>query len=212
MLRTVLSFAVLLSVAVPCFAQEVELGSEQVADQKLGADLDAMTMSGTVLMKETYRAGTTTLELYAEPGVDTAALVKAAKIRSNDSPEVIADRVDAVRKRLYPDREMALSASVPRSPAVAPVGLYRYYIYWNRRSGFYAWWNSMAAAVTFLGRVTGTWYAYDCNGCSSWKYRYTVNSGGSYTRALYGGYYRRGFYYKPRYSGSKADIIMYFFY
>ncbi len=72
------------------------------------------------------------------------------------------------------------------------------------------YWNSMGAAVTFLGRVSGTWNYYECVGCANWKFYTTVRSGGSLTRFNYGAYTRRGFNYVPA-GGSKADIIMYFF-
>lgn len=184
------------------------LGFERV--ESIGAEI--MT-SETNIPKLTFRAGTSTVEVQAGRGVDVRALMIAAKIRPNDDPQTIVDKVNAVRQRLYPDKEISLTASVPKTLTVERgVSLWKYYIYWNRRSGFQAYWTLMSAAVTFLGRVSGTWDYWECNRCSSWRYMKRIRSGGSWTRALYGGSYVRGFRYQPRTSGARADIIMYFFY
>ena len=190
------------------------IGTGSAAAQTITAlQADTMVTSDDRLAKLTYRAGSSTIEVQAERGVDVSALLVAAKIRPTDAPEVIAEKVDRVRERLYPDKEIALSASVPKTAKASQgVSLYRYYVYWNRSSGFYAYFNYMGAAVTFLGRVTGTWDYWECNACSSWRYTKRIGSGGGWTRVFYGGSYTRGFQYRPLVYGSRADIIMYFFY
>jgi hypothetical protein len=172
----------------------------------------AIVTSDSHVATVTYKAGTSRIEVAAGRDVNVQDLMTSAKIRPNDDPQTIVDKVDAVRKRYYPEAEISLIASVPRSPgtATSAVRLYKYYVLWNRRGSFYAYWNVMGAAVTFLGRVSGAWNYYECIGCSTWRFYTTVRSGGSLTRANYGAYTRRGFNYVPA-AGSKADIIMYFF-
>lgn len=166
--------------------------------------------SETSLPSLTYRAGTSTIEMRAERGVNIHELLVAAKIRPNEDPQTIVDKVNAVRERMYPDREISIMASVPRtSRASAGIRLWRYYLYWNRRSRIYFWWSPMQAAVTFMDDVLGTWHYYELFG-SSWRYKYQIGMGGALTRALTG-YTAMGFDYRPRTSSARADIVMYFF-
>jgi hypothetical protein len=171
----------------------------------------AIITSDSHVATVTYMAGTSRMEVAAGRDVNVQDLMTSAKIRPNDDPQTIVDKVDAVRKKFYPDAEISLIASVPRLPkATSEVRLYKYYVLWNRRGSFYAYWNSMGAAVTFLGRVSGAWNYYECVGCSTWRFYSTIRTGGSLTRFNYGAYTRRGFNYVPA-AGSKADVIMYFF-
>lgn len=193
-----------------CLLSYGTASAQEILDQSV--QQDSFITSDSEVAKVTYKAGSSRIEVSAPRNVDVQSLLVAAEIRPNDDPQSIVDKVDVVRKRLYPNAEIALTASVPRStPVAGGVLLYRYYILWNRRSGFWAYWNSMGAGVTFLGRVTGAWNYYECVGCSVWRFFSTVRSGGSLTRVNYGGYTRRGFNYVPG-AGAKADIIMYFFY
>jgi hypothetical protein len=173
----------------------------------------AIVMSDDALPKMTFRAGASTIDVRAERGVSVQDLMVAAKIRPTDDPQTIVDKVSTVRARLYPDREISLMVSVPRNSELVTsgVGLWRYYLLWNRTSRANAYWYPMLAAATFISDVRGTWRYYECNGCSKYRYAAQIGNGGSYTRALAGGYVYRGFDYQPATYGARADIVMYFF-
>ena len=194
-----------------CLLVGASVNAQTVESEEAAREIGIVT-SDSEVATVTYKAGTSRIEVAAGRDVNVQDLIGSAKIRPNDDPQTIVDKVDAVRKRYYPEAEISLIASVPRSPgtATSAVRLYKYYVLWNRRGSFYAYWNVMGAAVTFLGRVSGAWNYYECIGCSTWRFYTTVRSGGSLTRANYGAYTRRGFNYVPA-AGSKADIIMYFF-
>lgn len=172
---------------------------------------ETIITSDAALPSVTYRAGTSTIEMRAERGVNIEDLLIAAKIRPTDDGQSIVDKVNKVRERLYPDREISIVVSVPRqSGARAGIRVWRYYLSWNRRSRLYYWWTTMQAAVTFMDDVLGTWNYYECFGCRSWAYRYRIGTGGALTRALTG-YTTMGFDYRPQTAGARADIVMWFF-
>jgi hypothetical protein len=173
----------------------------------------AMVTADGGLPSMTFRAGTSTIEVGAQRDVNVQDLLVAAKIRPNDDPQTIIDKVNAVRTRLYPDREIALTLTLPKkSQTLSPaVYVWRYYYLWNRSSRAFAWASPIVAAAAFMSEVRGTWRYYDCNGCSRYAYRAQIGTGGGYTRALTGGYVYRGFDFQPRTYGARADIVMYFF-
>lgn len=174
------------------------------------SESEAIVTSDAKLPSVTYRAGTSTIEIRAERGVNVHELLVAAKIRPNEDPQTIVEKVNAVRQRLYADREISIVASVPRQKGVTSgIRLWRYYLYWNRSGRIYFWWNPMLAGVTFMDDVRGTWNYYELFG-SSWKYKYQILTGGALTRALTG-YTAMGFDYQPQTFGARADIVMYFF-
>ena len=166
--------------------------------------------SDAKLSSMTYRAGTSKIELRAERGVNIQELLVAAKIRPNEDPQAIVEKVNVVRQRLYPEREISIVATAPRQRGTTSgIRLWKYYLYWNRSSRIYFWWNPMMAAVTFMDDVRGTWRYYELLG-SSWRYKYQILTGGALTRALTG-YTAMGFDYQPKTYGARADIVAYFF-
>ncbi len=68
---------------------------------------DAIITSDSNTAKLTYKAGTSRIEVGAQRSVDIEALLVSARIRPNDDPQTIVEKVDAVRKRLYLDAEIA---------------------------------------------------------------------------------------------------------
>jgi hypothetical protein len=187
------------------------LGAGSASAQSIDvSESDGIRTSDAKLPSVTYRAGTSTIEIRAERGVDVHELLVGAKIRPNEDPQTIVDKVNVVRQRLYADREISIVASAPRqSRATDGARLWKYYVYWNRSGRIYFWWSRMLAAVTFMDDVRGTWNYYELFG-STWKYKYQILTGGSLTRALTG-YTNMGFDYQPRTYGARADIVMVFF-
>jgi hypothetical protein len=162
------------------------------------------------LAKESFRAGTTSLNVYAGSRVDVAELMKSARVSRNDTPETIHDKVDAVRRRLYPTDPLILEVS-PAASRGASTGstLVKGYYGWNYAGGWWAIWAS-TTAVLFVDDIRGAYNVYDCYPCGGWKFRGTYRTGGVATRYNYGAYVYRGFSI-ARGAGSQTDFVMYFF-
>ena len=65
--------------------------------QPADGQVEGLSLSDRSLVKETFRAGTTSLEVYAGPGVDVRALLKAAQVGKEETAQTIHDKVDSVQ-------------------------------------------------------------------------------------------------------------------
>lgn len=203
MFKPFLSLLLCLCLLVPVAAQEAQEG--QVVPEGL-----SLTDRG--LTKRSFRSGEMSISIYGSRSVDARVLISNITGDADSTPQAIYEKVNAVRQRLYPKEEIVLevgpaSATAPRT---AGTSLWRWYAFWNTRSGWTVWWTQMTVAVMFIDDVVGRYDLYYWGG-SSWIYRTTVRSGGAYTMTSYGSWATRGFV--ARRSGSvRADIVMYFFY
>ena len=123
-----------------CLLVGASVNAQTVESEEAAREIGIVT-SDSEVATVTYKAGTSRIEVAAGRDVNVQDLIGSAKIRPNDDPQTIVDKVDAVRKRYYPEAEISLIASVPRSPgtATSAVRLYKYYVLWNRRGSFYAY-------------------------------------------------------------------------
>jgi hypothetical protein len=169
-----------------------------------------LVLSDRSLVKEHFRAGTTSLDVHAGARVDVQAVLRAAKVGKNESAQTIQEKIDAARQRLYPNEPLVIEITPAKSSAASMgASLVKGYIGWNVAGGWWAIWAS-TTAVLFVDDVRGAYNVSDCYPCGGWKLRGTVRTGGSATRYNYGGYAYRGFSLKPG-SGSRTDFVMYFF-
>lgn len=172
--------------------------------------VEGLTLSDRSLAKETFRAGTIALDLYAGREVDVRTLLRVARVGKSETPQTIHDKIDAARQRLYPNEPLVIEVSPGEStPRTAGASLVKGYYGWNYRGSWTAYWAS-TVAVLFGDDIRGAYNVYDCYPCGGWKFRGTYRTGGSFSRYNYGGYVYRGFSL-IRGSSSQMDFAMYFF-
>jgi hypothetical protein len=194
--------------ALVCLLGSVSASAQNFDEMAPGPPAEGLRLSDRSLVKESFRAGTTGLDVYAGPRVDLRALLKAANVGKDETPQSIHDKINAARQRLYPNEPMVLEVSPAKSVDTA-ASLVKAYTGWNYAGSWTAYWASEAATM-FISDVLGAYNVYDCYPCGKWKLRGTVRTGGSFTRYNYGSYVYRGFSL-IRGSGSRADFAMYFF-
>lgn len=198
MLKVSLCLILGLLVVAPVLAQE--------------SQSEGLTLSDTSLTKETFQAGSMSLEVYAGRAVDVWALLRAAKVGKDETAQTIQDKINEARLRLYPHETIVLSIgpSVMPRPRTEGLFLVKAYLMWNYRGNWSATWTS-ATAILFVDDVRVRGYSvYDCFPCGRWIRRTTVGVGGSVARHNYGFPFLRGFRVAGG-AGSQADIVAYFF-
>lgn len=100
------SFVVVCLMVVPCWAED---------NHNAG-----LGFSKPGLVKSSFAAGRTAIEMYADSRVDVTSLLADLDLSRPASAQSISDHVNAKRKQLYPDEEIVLSiASPPASKRVS---------------------------------------------------------------------------------------------
>jgi hypothetical protein len=174
--------------------------------------------SNRELARSEFQTRKASLEIYAADRVDTARLLENIGLSDSSTPQEISDRVNAVRKRFYPDEEIILSITPWASRSVSPenkVGLVRAIYWWNNNNcstcNWYAQYTSTTATMFIDDVRSGAYRLFDRTGSGNWVFRYRVRTGESATRYSYGPLTLRGFKGDADGVASKADIVMYFF-
>jgi hypothetical protein len=170
------------------------------------------------LIKRTFNAGRSAIEIFAGPRVEIESLLAGIDPSKAASVQSISDRVNSARKLLFPNEEIILSITPPQKPdgvVHAEASLVQAIFWWNNSNCSTCYWYAQytsSVATMFIDDIQfGAYDLYDRVGSGGWVYRYYVSEGGSATRYSYGSKVTRGF--KGAASGvdSKADIVMYFF-
>jgi hypothetical protein len=173
------------------------------------------------LVKSSFAAGRTAIEMYADSRVDVASLLSDLDLSRPASAQAISDHVNAKRKQLYPDEEIVLSIAPPQEPRAGSSGpeektaLVRAIYWWNNANCstcyWYALYTSTVATMVIDDVQSGAYNVYDVVGTGSWVFRYLVKKGGAATRYSFGPNALRGFKGASVGVASKADVVMYFF-
>src|SRR5262245_31162453 len=171
------------------------------------------------LVKSQLSAGRVGIEIFADPRVDVASLVADLDLSKPAAAQSISDRVNEKRTLLYPDEEIILSVTPPRSSRAAAAqekaGLVKAIYWWNNTNCSTCYWFAQytsTVATLFIDDVQyGAYQISDKVGTGNWIFRYLTGTGGASTRYNVGSKVNRGFRGDANGVSSKADIVIYFF-
>jgi hypothetical protein len=192
----------------------VSLAAVAAAGDVMERDLCIM---GRDLAKRSYIAPNLSLDLYARGIINVGRLIEGVNLTNGESAESIYVKVDAQRRRLYPNEEIILSITIPEPmmiSATAGVSLVRAIYWWNNTNDINHYWlaqyTSTVATLAVNDVKYGNYKIYEMRGTNKWIYRYRMGAGYSYGAYNYGSYALRGFKGVAM-KASVADVIMFFF-
>jgi hypothetical protein len=167
------------------------------------------------LLRSSFSAGRTGVEIFAESQVDVARLVAEVDLAKDASSQGIADRINAARKRLYPREEIILSIAPAQGLPGDKASLVKAIYWWNNTNCSTCYWYAQytsATATLFTDDIQyGAYNIYDRVGTGGWVFRTSIGAGGAVTRYSVGSKTTRGFKGASAGISSKADVVMYFF-
>ena len=177
-----------------------------------------LVLSRNDLFKSSFVVGKISYDLRAQADVSVFDLIKDIYSTKGESAESIHAKIDAQRQKLYPNKEIILTITIPKpanggtTPATSLVKA----IYWwnNVNAANNYWWAQYTSTVATMF-ISDVWYGkykiYDKVGTGSWIYKISVSKGGTATRYTYGPLQTRGFKGVASGVASRADVVMYFF-
>jgi hypothetical protein len=178
-------------------------------------------VSNPNLFKSSFSAGDVAVEIFADSRVDVQSLVAGVDFSGAASAQMISDRVNEKRMRLYPEEEIILSIAPPQNVRFAEsasgdkASLVKAIYWWNNTNCSTCYWYAQytsTVATMFIDDVKyGAYNLYDQVGNGNWIFRYRTNAGDAATRYNTGSKVLRGFKGSAAGVSSKADVVMYFF-
>jgi len=180
---------------------------------------EALVMSRNDLVKSSFIVGRISYDLHAQADVNVFNLINDINLTKGETAESIHAKIDEQRQRLYPDKEIILTITIPEpvNTGMAPLttSLVKAIYWWNNTNSanyyWYAQYKSRVATMFIDDVKYGQYLIYDKVGSGAWVYRYTVSAGQSATRYSYGSSTLRGFKGLANGVASQADVVMYFF-
>ncbi len=177
-----------------------------------------LVLSRKDLFKRSFVLEKISYDLHAQADVNVFDLINNIQLTQGETAESIYAKIDAQRRKLYPDKEIILTITIPK-PANAgttiATSLVKAVYWWNNANpanNYWYWQATSTVATMFISDVKyGKYKVYDRVGSGSWIYRALVGAGGTATRYSYGPLLLRGFKGTASGVASMADIVMYFF-
>ncbi len=176
-------------------------------------DLENFNFSKDGLLKNTFISGDITYAIYAPADVNVFLLVKDVNLAGGETPESINNKIDALRVKLYPDKEFILDITAPRSTVMVGASRYKVTSFFNKvmapgqsfSAQYWGWDVAVIAQTIYYG--TCNWYKR-LN--SPWVLWGTVTGNRLHSGGLYGPEGVRGFKVTAL-TNIKADYVLWWF-
>ena len=173
-------------------------------------------IKGRDLAKRTFTAPNLSIDLYAREIINVDSLIEGVNLANGESAESIYAKVDARRRRLYPDEEIILSITIPEPMMISAASnsLVKAIYWWNNvnpvNNYWWAQYYSTVATVCINDIQYGNYKFYQMAANGSWVYKRRMGAGYSLGGYSCGSYMLRGFKGVATVA-SKADIVIFFF-
>jgi hypothetical protein len=165
------------------------------------------------------------MNIYSVNQLDSSVLVKdidmldANDISANTSIERIKSKIDENRMKNYADEEIILCLTNTNmdlnNSTSSNISLTKQIMWWNNTNSYNSYWYAIYtchAADMFTYVLSGSYYIYRYDSDAySWKYLWTLNSGGTGTWTTYGSSNSKGYAGIAASSSNKAHIVMHFY-
>lgn len=176
-----------------------------------------LVMAEKGLLKSSFVLEKISYDLRVPAEVNVLNLTNGISPMAGETAESIHAKIDLQRQKLYPDKEIILTITIPKPAGdgkMIVTSLVKAIYWWNNTNAANYYWYAQytsTVATMFTTIKYGKYKVYDRVGSGAWVYRYFKSAGTSCTRYSWGPSNLRGFKGVAYGVTSMADIVMYFF-